>query len=217
MSRELDLIPADYREFTFRIYLAKLSAICAAIFMLVVFICYLGTWQYYQHLNTNIGELEEEQAFTAKEKEKIARLEDKYRILTQHLRLLDALSGHFSTHDIFTVIERGLSGTDVWFEQWKFERIREDVTHNKQADGYILDMPADEINPRDSRWQLASSMSVMGKAKDHQTLSLFVTQLIAQPEIESVKVKRTSTSRVGNRDLVTFHLSILLNNRARTT
>ncbi len=216
MVRELDLIPEDYREFVFRIHLAKLTSACTAVFILVVFTFYLCNWQYYQYLKANIDQLEAEQAFTAKEKEKIASFESKHRILEQHLRLLDALSGHFSTHDIFAVVEKGLSGTDVWFERWKFERTREDVTHNKQADGYILEMPADEFNPRTSRWQLASSMSVVGKAKDHQTLSLFVTQLIAQPEVESVKVKRTSTSQVGNRELVSFHLSIILNNRARS-
>ena len=140
--RELDLIPADYREFLFRLRLLRISSVVGIGLLFTLFVFHLAIGEYYQHLQTSIDQLEQEQAFTKKEKEKIASLETKQQILLQHLRLLEALSGHFTTQDLFLVVEQGLMDTDVWFERWQFERTQENVTSNKQATGYILEMPA---------------------------------------------------------------------------
>ena len=64
---------------------------------------------------------------------------------------------------------------------------------------------------------IETEMKIDGEALDHAALSEFVSSLVDQPEIKSVRVVRTETVHFNQQPLVRFSLDVLVVPGGRVT
>ena len=119
--------------------------------------------------------------------------------------------------DMFVTIDRALTSDDVWFLNWQFQRAgvmtgEEVRTVNT---GYFVVVPdgAEQSVSNDRRVQ--THMEIRGQALDHSALSGFVRRLFVQPEIDDIRIRRTSLVRSNDVDTVNFELAVVLNTEVR--
>ncbi len=162
---------------------------------------------------TKVAALQRQQTITTQQRADLEKLGSEKADLEGQFRLLSGLRSGAAAEKMFITVDRALTGDDVWFLKWQFQRAGvvvngEDRTVNT---GYFIVVPdgVDRADADDLRVQ--THMTIQGQARDHSALSGFVRRLFEQTEIDDVRIRRTSLNRSNQSGIVDFDLAIVLN------
>lgn len=211
--REIDLIPASYRQARRRNVWAK--ALLGLLLGLVVSSAGARLWldAAVERVESEVTRLELQQTITSAERDRLAAMTAERESYEEQLYLLRGLRSGAAATDLFEIIDAALIGGEVWFRNWEFRRAGvTDAEGQAIETGYFLIVA--EAAPEDS-WRVETHMAIAGQAIDHATLSTFVQRLLAHSEIENVRVQRTDLQRFGERSLVDFDLAVIINRQVR--
>jgi len=162
---------------------------------------------------TNVAALQRQQTITAQQRADLEKLGSEKVDLEGQFRLLSGLRSGAAAEKMFVTIDRALTGDDVWFLKWQFQRAGVVVDGEARTvnTGYFIVVPdgVDQAAADDLRVQ--THMTIQGQARDHSALSGFVRRLFEQTEIDDVRIRRTSLNRSNQSAVVDFDLAIVLN------
>jgi len=161
--------------------------------------------------------LQVKQTVTAQQRVDLERLNAQRTELEQQFELLSGLRSGAAAEDMFVAIDRALTSDDLWFLEWKFERAGVMVGEGVRTvnTGYFIVVPDGANPPADDAFRVQTNMMIRGQSRDHSALSSFVRNLFAQPEIDDVRIRRTSANRNGEINTVDFELGVVLKTVAR--
>ena len=214
MHPEIDLVPLRYRE---RLRLRRwltVIAIALGIAVLGIAASKGALLVLIRVEETKLAGLQDAQSEAARQKVRLEELRSKDRELTQQLALLEGLRGATPARRMFHAIDRSLDGS-VWFRNWQFRRAGEFVESKPEGRvaGYFVVVPAASQDEPERAWRLETHMEIQAQATDHSALAAFVRRLVAQPEIEDVRILSTRV-RDQNVHAVEFELAVVVRNRA---
>jgi len=207
--REVDLIPASYREARRRNFWAK--ALAGIALGLVVSTAVARVWldTAVAAINAEVDRLQIQQTVTSAERDRLAALTEDKRSYEEQLYLLKGLRSGAAATELFEIVDDSLVGGEVWFREWEFRRAGvTDTTGQAIESGYFVVVGEEG---QDDEWRVETHMTIAGQALDHAMLSQFVQRLLAHPEIENVHVNRTDLQRYASRSLVDFDLAVVIN------
>ena len=206
--REVDLIPASYREARRRTVWTKTFA--AVTLGLVVSSAAARVWldAAVEGIDSEVERLQIQQTVTSSERDRLAAMTTDKQSYEEQLYLLKGLRSGAATTDLFQIIDEALVGGEVWFRDWNFRRAGvTDAGGQAIESGYFV--MASESGQEDA-WRVETHMTIVGQAIDYAMLSEFVQRMLAHPEIENVHVKRTDLQRYATRSLVDFDLAVVI-------
>ena len=214
---DIDLIPQAYRTSRWQLRWIKNSAITLGCLLvaLVLGVSALGTAS--ADARARVEVLQNRQAVSAQQRADLERMGTEKIELEQQYRLLLGLRSSAAAEDMFVTIDRALTGDDVWFLEWQFQRAGVMVGEELRTvnTGYFIVVPDGAQQPVPSDLPVQTHMTIRGQARDHSALSGFVRRLFAQPEIDDVRIHRTTLTRSNQVSIVNFDLAIVLNTNAR--
>jgi hypothetical protein len=137
--------------------------------------------------------------------------------LERQYRLLSDLRSGAAAGDMFVTIDRALTSDDVWFRNWQFQRAGVMVGKEVRTvnSGYFVVVPDGEEQLASDELRVQTHMAIRGQARDHSALSSFVRRLFVQPEIDDIRIRRTSLIDRSRADTVDFELAVVLNTDVR--
>ena len=208
---EIDLIPAAYRE---RRRLARwlrragLSTLVASALLLAGT---LTLTMQADRLEQDVERLQAEKAISTQQRSELQSLNARKTELTQQLELLAGLRGGSAAKQMFVTVDRAAQPGRVWFTDWRFRRAgtKTDADPETVETGYFIVVKPGQP-ARKEAWMIETAMNISGEALDHAALSDFVSTLVDQPEIQSVRVVSTETVKHLDRPLVRFSLDVLV-------
>jgi hypothetical protein len=218
MSHEMDLIPASYRERQKIQHWCHLFLIVFVVICLAIVMCRFSLANKAEKTRLIVSNLQKDKSFNLQQQQTYNELLATERVLQKNLEILSGLRGGPSVRHIFTVIDRVMNGS-VWFDEWSFQRAGE-MTEVKQKTvqrGYFIIIEQDGNNNKKQAWKLNTHMDIKGQAKDHSSLSHFVTALINQPEIEDVKVISTNLRNYTTYQVINFQIIVTVNNQFKVS
>lgn len=210
---DMDLIPQAYRTSRWQSHWLKRTGLLLGglVGMLILSSVLLGVAA--ANAKSRVDGLQARQAVTAQQRAELERLAAEKTEFERQFRLLSGLRSGAAAEDMFVTIDRALTSDDVWFLEWQFQRAGVMVGDEIRTvnTGYFIVVPegADHLAADDLRVQ--THMTIRGQARDHSALSNFVRRLFAQPEIDDIRIGRTSLSRGNQRSIVSFDLEVVLN------
>lgn len=165
---------------------------------------------------SRVEALQLKQSMTAQHRADLERLGAEKTELERQFKVLSGLRSGAAAGDMFITVDRALTGDDVWFLDWEFERAGVMVGEEVQTvnTGYFIIVPDGANRPAPDGLRVQTHMTIHGQARDHSALSGFVRRLFAQPEIDDVRIRRTSLNRNNQGDAVDFELAVILNTQA---
>ena len=209
---DFNLIPQEYFAQRKRLQLLQIYG-CLLGALLVI---NAGTYGYFavseKTTAQSVEDLRAKQAATAQQRNQLAVLDSRRKNYENELRLLAGLRSGGTAKTMFATIDRALPEKDVWFLDWQFHRAGVVMTSSQETveTGYFIVVPEQEAG-ENQPWRVQTHMTIKGQAKDHVALSTFVRNLFAQPEIEDVRVRRTTLRSGYSSKNVEFDLAIVLN------
>jgi len=212
--REVDLIPASYRQERRRELLLK--AIVGTLLGLMVSTALARVWldTAVESVDAEVTQLQIQQTVTAAERDRLAALTVDRQSYEEQLYLLKGLRSGAPATELFGIVEQALVRDEVWFRSWDFRRAGvTDPQGQVLESGYFVVVPATGA-PQEA-WRVETHMTIAGQAIDHAALSQFVQRLLAHPEIENVHIRRTDLQRYGTRSLVDFDIAVIVDRVAR--
>ncbi len=208
---EVDLIPAAFRKrLLFSQYL-KQSGIVLGVLTVVL----MGTffWLHTQTIKVDqqLKQLQSQKAISTRQRSELENLNQRKKALKQQLDLLAGLRSGVTAEQILVTMDRALAGGNVWFTNWSFRRAGTPMkeTTKEVHTGYFVVITDNESRKQET-WKIETQMSVDGGALDHAALSRFVSRLIQQSEIQSVRVVRTEQVVQNQNKLVKFSLQVIV-------
>ncbi|MDH3716188.1 MAG: hypothetical protein OET44_20345 [Gammaproteobacteria bacterium] len=215
---EFDLIPSDYRSGLVRrrwlqLFLAALAAMVVLTGGAAAALEYVA-----REVVSEIDKLQAEQQSNREVAEKLGNLRKQKEQFFYQLSLLDGLRGGTPAERMFVAVDRALTDDTVWFQSWDFKRAGSSVKPAETPTtntGYFIVVPKSNEAKTQQVWRIETHMTIKGKAGDHAALSRFIANLFAQPEIDDVKVLRTSMYRTAQMHAVDFDLAIVVNGGQR--
>lgn len=213
---EVDLIPGDYR-LRLRLGRSIRSVALAVVAVLAVTLIAVAALRYrLAQVSSEIASLQQQQAISARQREALASFtatRDRYQ---HQLALLQGLRSGTTAVSMFESIDQALSGDDVWFLDWEFQRAGSAVHDVEKArnTGYFIVLPAGTDDAGEEAWKIETHMSIRGQARDHAALSRFVRRLLEQPEIQDVRILNTALRETGPQRVVEFELAVIVNTAA---
>ena len=210
---DIDLIPQAYhtRRWQSRwiMYTVILLASLIAILASGTFAIGAAT----DNARTNVAALQLQQSITAQQRADLEKMGSEKAGLEGQFRLLSGLRSGAAAEKMFVTVDRALTGDDVWFLKWQFQRAG--VVVNGEArtvnTGYFIVVPDGVDQPAADDLRVQTHMTIQGQARDHSALSGFVRRLLEQTEIDDVRIRRTSLNRSNQSGVVDFDLAIVLN------
>jgi len=207
--REVDLIPANYREAQRRRLWVRafagltlglvVSSAAARVFLDAAV----------EAVDTDVERLQIQQTVTSTERDRLSAMTADKQSYDEQLYLLKGLRSGAATTDLFGIIDDALVPGEVWFRDWAFRRAGvTDADGQAIESGYFV-LASD--SGQDDAWRVETHMTIAGQALDHAMLSEFAQRLLAHPEIENVHIKRTDLERYATRNLVDFDLAVVIN------
>jgi len=150
--------------------------------------------------------LREQKALSVQQQAQLTDLQMQKTRLESDLRLLSSLQSGAPVTKIIEAVETAAGQSGVHFESWSFMRsgIRAGEDKEAKPPSYYALAMAEQGFP--ASWESLAHMALEGRAKDHATLSAFVQKLFEQPDIEDVRIQRSSQSESG----IEFHLAIVV-------
>ncbi len=208
---DVNLIPAAFsRQLLLRQWLKQ-----SGISLLVLTVLVMGSffWLRFEtsRLNQQSTQLQSQKAISMQQRSNLNNLSRRKTDLQQQLDLLTGLRSGVTAEQIFVTMDRAVTNDNVWFTNWHFRRAGTPVkkTTNEVHTGYFVVITDREKNTEET-WQIETQMKIEGGALDHATLSSFVSRLIDQPEIQSVRVVRTEQILRNQNKLVKFSLEVIV-------
>ncbi|MEO1574243.1 MAG: PilN domain-containing protein [Pseudomonadota bacterium] len=212
MTPDIDLIPAEYRETRWRQRFVQVvggvtAVICLA--LLGVSASLAGKIGALDRANKaalgRIAITEQQQAQLDVMNERIAGLESK-------LAMLNGLRSGAPAEDLSALIDTALPAGEVWLDDLRLVRAGVTVSQGATSEraGYFI-VIADA--PADAPATVRTTLDLEGHAVDHAALSRFVRQLYTHPEVQDVRLDRTTRKRQEDSGAVGFELSITLSHR----
>lgn len=208
---EIDLIPSAYR----RRGQLKRGLQVAGVLMLVLSAALMaGTValsMQTDRLEQDVQRLQTQKAISAKQRKDLERFNARKAELVQQLDLLAGLRGGSAAEQMFLTVDRAVTPGQVWFTNWRFRRAgtKTDADPETVDTGYFIVVKPGQPTKREA-WMIETEMNIDGEAIDHAALSEFVSRLVDQPEIRSVRVVRTETIKFNEWPLVRFSLDVLV-------
>lgn len=207
--REVDLIPASYREARRRNLWVKGFAAVTLVLVVSSAAARVFLDAAVEAVETEVERLQIQQTVTSAERDRLAAMTADKQSYEEQLYLLKGLRSGAAATDLFEIIDGALVGGEVWFRDWGFRRAGvTDAGGQAIESGYFV-MASD--NGSEDAWRVETHMTIVGQALDHAMLSQFAQRLLAHPEIENVHVKRTDLQRYATRSLVDFDLAVVIN------
>ena len=207
--REIDLIPASYRRERARALWIKLvgSAVAALLVTTAGARIWLGAAV--GDLKSQMASLQAELAMTTQQRARLAALSadrDRYR---QQLYVLEGLRSGTTDTDLLRTVGDAMVGDDLWFRAWQFRRAGVTNAEGQAVEtGYFVVVP-DQPAPSET-WRVETHMTIAGQATDHAALSEFVRRLLAEPEIDAARIRRTEVQQYDARNIVDFDLAVVI-------
>lgn len=209
---EIDLIPHAYRTRLWQVRWIKTSALLLGglVGLLIVSSIALGVAT--ANAKSRVESLQHKQELTSQQRADMERLGLEKADLEDQFYLLSGLRSGAAAEDMFLTIDRALTSDDVWFLEWRFQRAgvmagEEVRTVNT---GYFIVVPDGAAELAADKLRVQTHMTIRGQARDHSALSGFVRRLFAQPEIDDVRILRTTLSDSRQTSTVDFELAVVL-------
>ena len=214
---DVNLIPAAFsRQLLLRQWLKQ-----SGVSLLVLTVLVMGAffWLRFEtnKLNQQSQQLQSQQAISMQQRNHLENLSRRKTDLQQQLDVLAGLRSGVTAEQMFVTMDRAVTNDQVWFTNWYFRRAGTPVkkTTNEVHTGYFVVITDREKNQEET-WQIETQMKIEGGALDHAALSRFVSRLIDQPEIQSVRVVRTERIVRNQNKLVKFSLEVTVSMSAVT-
>jgi hypothetical protein len=209
---EIDLIPASYRKqllFTKWLKQALFVLITSAAFIVIVSFV-LGA--YTEEVEVQLSELQSQKMISTQQRNELEKLNLRKKALMQQQDLLAGLRSGLAVEQIFVTLDKAMTNDSVWIINWRFRRAGTVVDKDPKTvnRGYFIVIPNIERPQQEEAWKIETTMTIQGQALDHSALSEFVSNLIEQPEIQTVRVVRTDLTNLFDHKLVNFSLDIIV-------
>ncbi len=215
---ELDLIPSEYRiRLRMQRWLIVFTGLAAAV--LAATVVPAGAFAYLSvRTEGKIEKLQQRELIASQHRQQLVQLKQQKVELSGQLELLAGLHRGAAAQQMFVSVDRALQDGDVWFLRWQFRRagVRVDKEDNAVNTGYIVVAPRGAGARKQEAWRIETHMTVKGQARDHSALSSFVRRLLEQPEIDGVRVLRTSLSRQTAPNVVDFEVAVVVGGNGRS-
>ncbi|MFK8017942.1 MAG: PilN domain-containing protein [Gammaproteobacteria bacterium] len=213
MDSDVDLIPGDFRQWRQRNQHLRYTLAGTVLGVIVLCVLALSFAREARALEQANVTQKTQAALTTQQRTQLDILDQRYRALEQEWTLLRGLRSGASVEDLFLLIDRALIGQEIWFDDWHLRRagVLVPAAVASVDTGYFIVVPAGQGGRSEEQWQVRTSMTIRGQARDHGALSRFVRGLYAQPEVLDVKLNRTSRQDYQQASVVDFDLAISLN------
>ncbi|MCZ6889690.1 MAG: hypothetical protein O7H39_14470 [Gammaproteobacteria bacterium] len=207
---DFSLIPEDYtarRERRHMLALGGKVAAGAVVACALVF----GTMQLLiMRVQQEVADLQVKRELSIRQSDRLTALNDQRDDLVRQWQLLESLRSGVSAWRMLRTIEQEVRFGEIWFKRWQFRRVGL-VSENElepKAPSYFI-MVQDQ--PQDGLKSL-THMAITGAAKDHVALSNFARRLLAEEDVDDVRVRRTNqvAPRAGEAPHVDFDLAVIL-------
>ena len=210
---EVDLIPAQYRDMLLRRRWITLSLIALTVLLCVSVSAYAAVGFVTKRIDADIAQLQEQKAISTQQRDELAGLLDREAELQQQWELLNGLRSGAAAEAMLEMIDRSLSGDDVWFVSLQFRRAGIVVEQAPETvnTGYFIVVPKGAAAKKPESWQIQTHMTITGQSRDHAALSGFVKRLFQQPEVDDVRVMKTALRRYTTTRVVDYDLAIVVN------
>lgn len=214
---ELDLIPSSYRLRLQQIQTLKVFLVLLVSISVICGISYAYLLKVKNGLVADIHLLESKKKIINRQHENLLGLQQSQSNYESQLSLLKTLRSGDEVKNILLAIDKSLVEGEVWFKNWKFQRAGTVITEKPTGKntGYIIVIPSEQENGKKQMWKINSHMTIQGQARDHSALSRFVRRLFDRPEINDVRVLKTSLRRYTKVSIVDFNLAIVVNSHVR--
>jgi hypothetical protein len=214
---DIDLIPQAYRTRRWQARWIRYTAFLLLGVSATLILSWSALGIAIKNVRTEVVALQAMQSLTAQQRADMERLGAEKIELERQYRLLSDLRSGAAAGDMFVTIDRALTSDDVWFRNWQFQRAGVMVGKEVRTvnSGYFVVVPdgEDQLAPDELRVQ--THMAIRGQARDHSALSSFVRRLFVQPEIDDIRIRRTSLIDRSRADTVDFELAVVLNTDVR--
>ncbi len=207
---EIDLIPSEYRQRRLLLRWAKLFLFLQSIVVVLI----IGGFGYFGHLigenEIKVKTLQTKNEISTRLGNELEHLNTQKKVLQQQLLLLTGLRSGAAAEQMFLTIDRAINDDKLWFLNWKFFRAGTIVNPDQQTvnTGYFIVVPSGEQSVKTETWQIETHMTIDGQALDYSALSMFVSRLINQPEINNVSVLRTALINHRETRVVDFSIAV---------
>jgi hypothetical protein len=209
---EIDLIPAFYRKRVLFTKWVKQALLALTAITGVIVSATLALHAYTEDVELELKELQAQKRISTQQRNELEKLNTRKKALTQQLDLLAGLRSGLAVEQLFVTVDKALSKDDVWLTNWRFRRAGTVVEKDPKTVnmGYFIVIPNDERPQQEETWKIETNMKIQGQALDHSALSEFVSNLVEQPEIQTVRVVRTDQISLQGHKLVNFSLDIVI-------
>ena len=210
---DIDLIPQAYRTWRWQSRWLKRTAFLLVGLLGALMSGTLVLGVATANAQSRVEAIQRMRAVTAQQQADLGRLSEEKAELERQFDVLLGLRSGAAAGDMFVTIDRALTSDDVWFLDWQFQRagivVGEEVkTVNS---GYFIVVPDGADQPAANKLRVRTNMTIRGQSLDHSALSDFVRRLFVQPEIDDVRIRRTSLIRRNQADVVDFELAVVIN------
>lgn len=209
---EFDLIPAEYRQIRDLKNKTKVFFIVFATLIVLIIISKVMLENNINKLGSSVKNFQQDKQIIQQEQQRFNDLSQSIKTLNSRLQILNGLRSGLPVVDSFRLLDRVLTD-DIWIDSWDFLREGEwqEAKPETVNTGYFIVIPKTENKPEQA-WRLNTNMVIKGKAMSHSILAEFVQKLLKQPEIDDVKVNRTSLRQYTATSVVVFTLAISTKN-----
>jgi hypothetical protein len=210
---DIDLIPQSYRDRRWQMRWLKIYSWILGGLVSVMALSATIVGIAAANATSRVEVLQQRQAVTAQQRADLEQMGAEKAELERQFRLLSGLRSGAAAGDMFVTVDRALTGDDIWFLNWEFKRAGVLVGEEIQTvnTGYFIVVPDGAATPAPDEIRVQTHMAIRGQARDHSALSGFVRRLFVQPEIDDVRIRKTSLVRNDKDDAVDFELAIVLN------
>lgn len=208
---EIDLMPAAYRERRRLVHWLRGAGLSTLVVSVALLAGTLTLKMQADQLELDVERLQAKKAISTQQRSELQRLSARKTELTQQLDLLAGLRGGEAAKQMFVTVDRAAQPGRVWFTDWRFRRAgtKTDADPETVETGYFIVVKPGQPTRKEA-WMIETAMNISGEAIDHAALSDFVSMLVDQPEIQSVRVVSTETIKLRERPLVRFSLDVLV-------
>ncbi len=214
---DIDLIPNAYRTWRWQARWMKFTAWLIAGLTATLVLTWTVLGLAIDNVRKDVETLQNKLSLTAQQQADLERLGADKVELERQFRLLSNLRSGAAAGDMFVTVDNALISDDIWFRNWKFERAGIMVGEELETvnTGYFIVVPEGADHVTSDELRIQTNMEIRGQALDHSALSSFVRRLFVQPDIDDIRIRRTSLIDRNRADTVDFELAVILNTDVR--
>jgi hypothetical protein len=216
---DLNLIPPDYiwQQHVRRVLWLFLYGIGGLIVLVIAARIALGAASNYE--KSRAERLRTGEVLMQEKKIEYEALADRKEQLQLRLDMLVQLQGGPPAREMFTVIDRAINDS-VWFTKLGFLRADEEDEKKPKGTptGYFVVVPKEGTEAAQEKpAENTGHINIRGMALGHSALAEFVDELVAQPQIKSVRVKNTSSRKYLQTSVIEYELiAVMISDKAKT-